>query len=48
MSILHPLRAIVPKGNSSVWFITGIWLVSLLASVPNAIQTELYQVGGRI
>ncbi len=43
MSILHPLRALVPKGNVSVWFISGIWFFSLLLSIPNAIQTELFK-----
>lgn len=39
MSILHPLKPVIPRAGS-LYVILGIWLVSFLASIPNIIQTK--------
>ena len=36
MSILHPLRTVIPR-NNAVYIITTIWLVAGLAAIPEPI-----------
>ena len=43
MSILHPLRPVIPKGGSRT-VILVIWIISLLASIPNLVQTKHFKV----
>ena len=33
MSILHPLRSVIPRGNV-FYIIGGIWIIAGLASIP--------------
>ena len=46
MSILHPLKPIIPKGRGSLWVICGIWAAALLASIPNIVQTTHFEING--
>ncbi len=46
MSILHPLRPVIPRGRAR-WVILGIWILSSAASIPNPVLTQYMQDAGQ-
>jgi hypothetical protein len=46
MSILHPLRPVIPLGRAR-WVILGIWIWSSAISSPNPALTQYLQIAGQ-
>ena len=44
MSILHPLRNVNPRKNSTKWAIFGIWITSGMIGIPNVLLHDYVQI----